>query len=91
MAEINRARIPGENEEEINKNLIRYFREVFSTDKGRAVLNVILTDLHYFDVCTDDEDRALSNYAKMLISSRLGMVDTVAITDSLFSGIVKEE
>lgn len=86
---MHRANIPGDSEEEINKNLVRYFQEVFSSDKGRAVLNVILTDLHYFDVCTDDEDRALSNYAKMLISNRLGMVDTVAITDSLFSGICK--
>lgn len=81
-----RSSIPGDTPEEMNKNLQRYFREVFSSPKGKVVLNVILTDLNYFDTCKDTEDMALNNYAKVLLSERLGLKDTVKITDLLLEG-----
>lgn len=71
--------------EEQNKKLQKMFREVFGTKHGRIVLTVILEDLYYFKDCQNDEDRALSNYSKALISQRLGFNDNKKNIDRLFS------
>lgn len=78
--------IPGKTPEEKEVYIQKYFREVFGSAQGKAVLNILLTDLHYFDICEDAEDMYLSNFAKHLLSNRMGLKDTVAITDCLFNG-----
>lgn len=78
--------IPGSTPEEKESYIQKYFREVFGSAQGKAVLNILLTDLHYFDLCEDEEDMHLSNFAKHLLGNRMGLKDTVAITDCLFSG-----
>ena len=76
---------PGKTPEEQNIAMQRAFRHVFGTEEGIAVLNVILTDLHYFIPCKTDGDVALSNYAKVLLNERLNLTDTVKITDALMN------
>lgn len=44
------------------------FREVFSTDVGLRVLSQILADLHFFSRCDNQDEVALNNYAKQLMS-----------------------
>ena len=78
--------IPGETEAEKIEYIQEYFREVFTTEKGKAVLNILLTDLHYFDTLKNEEDMALNNYAKYMLNVRMGIKDTVAITDCLIKG-----
>ena len=70
---------------EQNKHLQKMFKEVFGTKHGKIVLGVILEDLYYFEQCKNDEDRALNNYAKMLLSQRLGFNDNKKRIDCLFS------
>lgn len=77
-------KLPGETPEEQNKNLQAMFREVFKTEKGQAVLSVILSDLHYFSRCTTEKDAALCDYAKSLIQNRLGFSNTMSLTERLF-------
>lgn len=62
------------------------FREVFSTPHGRIVLTQILLDLKYFSVCTNEQDTALSNYAKFLLQERLDINDTKKIVNALIGG-----
>ena len=69
--------------EEQNKELQKIFREVFSSEKGKIVLNVLLDDLHYFKLCRCEEDHALNNYAKILVGVRMGYVDTFSISNKL--------
>lgn len=71
--------------EEQNKQMQKMFREVFNTQHGRIVLGVILEDLYYFSTCNNDEARALSNYAKTLISQRLGINDHKKRIDRLMA------
>lgn len=71
--------------EEQNKKLQEMFRRVFSGEEGKTVLTVILEDLYYFAPCTNDEARALSNYAKTLLSSRLRVNNNKEIVDKLMS------
>lgn len=71
--------------EEQNKELQKIFREVFSTEKGKIVLNVLLDDLQYFRVCKSDADTALNNYAKVLIGVRMGFTDTYSISNNLLT------
>lgn len=72
-------------EDEQNEQLKRIFREVFSTENGRIVLTVLLEDMYYFKPCNDDEARALNNYAKALISQRLGINDNKKIIDRIIA------
>lgn len=72
---------PAEQLKKINK----LFREVFNTHNGKIVLGIILEDLYYFDNCSNDEARALNNYAKTLISQRLGFNDHNTRVDNLFN------
>ncbi len=57
--------------------------EVFSSDKGKIVLNMLLTDLRMFEKCENDRDSALSEYAKYFIRERLGVDRTIPLTDSI--------
>lgn len=77
-------KLPGNTPEEQNEYLQRTFRNVFNTDDGKVVLNVILDDLHYFKETKCADDVALSNYARVLISERLGFSDTISRTEKLF-------
>lgn len=80
--------IPGHKEEtpeQQNKELVKMFRNVFSTPNGKIVLGVILEDLYYFKQCKNDEDRALNNYAKALIQTRLGINDNYNFIDHILS------
>lgn len=72
-----------EKANEENSQVVRYFKRVFSTNEGKKVLMQILEDLKYFDPCVTEDDRALSNYAKFLISERLEIRNRKLITDQL--------
>lgn len=74
-------RLPGDTPEEQNRHLQELFHEVLGSDKGKVVLNVILNDLKYFSVCRTEQDNALRNYATVLVQERLGVFDTVSISD----------
>ena len=75
----------GLSEEEANKKLVSYFREVFGTYKGQIVLGVLLEDLYYFNSTPSERTAALSDYAKTLIRERLGINDTRKQVEALFS------
>lgn len=59
------------------------FKRLFSTNDGKFVLNVLLSDLRYFRSATTDEEKALSEYAKILLRERLGLKDTQSMTNSI--------
>lgn len=54
--------------EEDDKFLQSDFVELFSKSLGQRVLTKILTDLHFFSRCETEEEVALNNYAKQLMS-----------------------
>jgi hypothetical protein len=66
---------------EKNDRLVGVCRKVFGTPEGKIVLNMLLTDLYFFDRTRDTEEDVLNNYAKFLIRGRLGVGDTVALSD----------
>lgn len=79
-----------DDKEEQDKQIVKLFREVFSTDSGRIVLHQILTDLRYFSECSTDSEVCLNNYAKFMIKNRLKINNTKVMTDSLIdSGLYK--
>ena len=63
----------------------RLFRKVFDTPDGNEVLGIILEDLHYFAPCETEAARTLNNYAKFLMSNRLGINNHKEIVDALMS------
>ena len=72
--------------EEQIEALHRIFRRVFSTDDGKVVLNALLCDLRYFyekDRAMNENDYILAEYAKYFIAERLGLKNTVEITNYL--------
>lgn len=71
--------------EQQTKRITELFREVFGDYKGKIVLGIMLEDLYYFRDCKNDEARALNNYAKILISQRLGFNDNSKRVESLFN------
>lgn len=75
--------------EEQRKALQAMFRKVFSTPEGRVVLNTILNDLRYFTKAEYESEYVLSDYAKTLLHDRLGITDTMAVTDCLIN-VTKE-
>lgn len=83
------AKIIGKSEKKQAENMRKMFREVFGSAKGKTCLNILLTDLHYFLPCANEKEVALRNYASFFVAERLGLFDTVKITDCLFEG--KEE
>jgi hypothetical protein len=66
---------------EKNDRLVGVCRNVFGTPEGKIVLNMLLTDLYFFDRTRDSEEDVLNNYAKFLVRERLGVSDTVALSD----------
>jgi hypothetical protein len=71
------------SDEEKNRELVAACRRTFLTADGRIVLNMLLTDLYFFEQSTDSGGAALSNYAKFFIRERLGVRDTVALSDAV--------
>jgi hypothetical protein len=64
-----------------NGRLVETCRKVFGTPEGKIVLNMLLTDLYFFDRAGNPEEGALNNYAKFFIRERLGVGDTVLLSD----------
>lgn len=58
-------------------------RRLFSTDDGRIVFNMLMTDLRFFDEASTGAEVALSEYAKFFLRERLGIVNTLEISDAL--------
>ena len=80
--------IPGyedEDPEEQEREMYRLFNEVFRTSSGRKVLNIILDDLHFMRPCSSMEQTALANYAKALITDRLGIKNFLNMTDAIIA------
>jgi hypothetical protein len=67
--------------EEQNDLLVEICREVFATNAGKVVLNMLMTDLHLFEFSDGERDRYLNDYAKFFIRHRLGVRDTKNMTD----------
>ena len=79
-------RLPGfesAKKEQQKQELIRHFRVVFSGESGRIVLNALLKDLHFFDEANGSAESALSDYAKFFIRERLGILNSLVISDAL--------
>jgi hypothetical protein len=72
-------------EEEKNKLLVETCQRLFSTGDGRIILNMLLTDLYYFTAAPDEGGEALNEYAKFFIRERLGVRDTVALSNAIVS------
>lgn len=72
-----------EKELEELHSMQKLFRDVFSDYDGMKVLNVILSDLKYFDVCNNEREMALRNYATFLLEERMGFKNTVSMTENL--------
>lgn len=71
--------------EQQKKKLVETFRKVFSTEDGKIALNAILYDLFYFTEATTDSEQALNQYAKYFIKERLGIKNTLEISNALIS------
>jgi len=67
--------------EERNEILVETCRNVFGTDEGKVVLNMLLTDMFFFEGAKTEKEFALNEYAKFLVRERLGVRDTKIITD----------
>jgi len=48
---------------------IRAFKAVFTTDDGKVVLETMLNQLKFLDHCNNEQDMALNNFAKDLITT----------------------
>lgn len=58
-----------ENPKDIEKEIQKDYRSVFTSREGRKVLTHMLAELHFFDeLQLTDEEIMLSNYAKRLLS-----------------------
>jgi len=70
-------------DEEKNEKLIETCQRVFSTDDGKIVLGMLLTDLRLFKYSSTDteRERILNDYAKFFIRERLGISETKSLTD----------
>lgn len=73
------------NEEFENYKLQEAFHKVFETDDGKKVFNALLNDLHYFSICKTEGEIALRNYATFLLNQRMGIKDTLFVTNHLVS------
>jgi hypothetical protein len=69
--------------EEQAKRLREICVKVFSSDDGKIVLNMLLTDLRLYEECISERDAALNEYAKYFIRERLGVIKTIPLTDSI--------
>lgn len=90
---MNKNGIPGyedESEDVQRKELQKLTRRVFSTEDGKAVFNMLLNDLHFFAPCKTESEQALSNYARFLLTERMGIVDTISISDAMLTTDLEE-
>ena len=67
--------------EKQNEMLIETCRKVFGTEDGKIALNMLLTDLFFFERTHTKRENFLNDYAKFFIRERLGVRDTKALTD----------
>jgi hypothetical protein len=67
--------------DEKNRKLVETCRKVFGTPEGKIVFNMLMTDLYLFDRALTEKETMLNEYAKFFIRERLGVSDTVALTD----------
>lgn len=58
-------------------------RRVFSSDEGRVIFNMLMTDLRFFDEAITEAEQSLSEYAKFFLRERLGIVNTLEVSDAL--------
>lgn len=72
--------------EEQHERMREIFRNVFMSDEGRIVFNIILDDLNFFKPARDEAERARNEYAKFLISDRMGFEDTFSLSNKLLEG-----
>lgn len=80
--------LPGyenETEDKQAQELRRIFRSVFSSKEGAIVLNALLMDWYYFELCTTESKKALNEYAKYFIRERLGIVNTFDLSNALIT------
>lgn len=85
--------IPGfENSSEEDQKIMmhRIFNRVFNTPDGRIVFNWILNDLHYFTPAENEYEKALVNYGKILVLDRMGITDSIAVTDAMLTSYEEE-
>jgi hypothetical protein len=78
--------LPGFEEsapEEQQRRLMAAFIKVFSSEEGKIVLNALLTDLKFFSQALTEPEKALNEYAKFFITVRLGVGNTLALTDAI--------
>lgn len=66
-----------------DRDMSLLFREVFSTEAGRKVLEQLLIDLRFFDNCSTPDEIALNNYAKFMIKNRLKIDNRERITGAI--------
>jgi len=74
----NNKKLSGKEKEEL---LVETCRKVFSTDDGKIVLNMLLTDLRLFMDSHTKREKILNDYAKFFVRERLGVRDTKSLTD----------
>jgi len=77
-------------EKEKNEALVKTCREVFSGEKGMIALNMLMTDLFFFDTAKTEKESFLNEYAKFFIRERLGVSDTKALTDFIAQTAARE-
>ena len=66
-----------------NAEIQKTFRDLFITEQGRKVLNVLLNDMCYFQPCKTEGETALRNYATFLLEERMGYKDTISLTNKI--------
>ena len=69
------------SEKKKSEMLVETCRKVFSSDEGKIVLNMLLTDLRLFMDSHTKREKILNDYAKFFIRERLGVRDTKSLTD----------
>ena len=62
-----------ENVQESEKKVLQAYRSVFSTGLGQLVFEDMLFNLKFLQPCENEQDMALSNYAKSLIATVYGL------------------
>lgn len=77
--------------EEQNIQLVEICKQVFGTNEGKIVLNMLLTDLFFFENTHTEKEQALNEYAKFFIRERLGVSDTKSLSDLIAETAVSRE
>lgn len=77
------------DEDEQMVRIAQAFRNVFSSEDGLIVLNVLLEDMKFFDHAITPGEQALNNYAKQILV-RAGLGDSFRLTEAMVNIIKKE-